>query len=608
MDHALLPGVWGGGVSEGDAQGGSDRVIGGPLVNDAQRELQELWRETFEHEQSASTLEARAHAEDKWRLRRHKHLPLTLEVMLHSMQPLQYGREGQNDGEPELLLMVGYSEEQLALSIAAHVKAGCRKIVPFSTLEAWTSVQSDVVACLFDLGFRRNQDYQFELLQPIEPNDPANVFRKVMGWVRDHPGRRPAIECTGGKKPMDFGSAYAASFYGLPAYYVDFDEYDPQLRRPRPWTCRYHCLSLPDAAFSLATRREVHSLFEARRFAEARVLLKQIIEAPHTQQYWDEKDVQDLVRAEQLIQRCDSWMQLRYDDGSLQDHKLHGYFVQMHKHQEKPRVVVEGLLQRDQAELLREYVVDEYWRLWSLWEKKEFREALIGCVGLVELAIDALLFCSWFDDVHVDEVVLLRMAPEDNRNLPVPEVLGWRGGRIDPRYLLPASHGAKVVLMKKGMRKFEIWPPVHAADITKLNLPRPGPNDPHLEVEVVLKTHLPPLGYAGSQRKMDALWKEYWGNYPNNAWVDARHALVHMRTPAFMDADIETGLKDAIEQVLPRFIRLLFRMATETQVDITDSADPTWVTWLQRDKWSAGNRLPWAGQSAALAKWLRLRV
>jgi hypothetical protein len=361
-------------------------------VDDAQRKLQELWQAIFEHEQSASTLEARARAEDEWRAQRHEHLPLTLEVMLHSTRPLQYGREGQNDGEPELVLMVGYSEEQLALSIAAHVSAGCRKIVPFSTLEAWTSVQSEVVACLSDLGLSPNGDYRFESLQTIEPNDPADVFRKVMDWVRDHTDRRPAIECTGGKKPMDFGSAYAASFYGLPAYYVDFDGYDPQLRRPWPWTCRYHYLSLPDAAFSLATRREVHSLFEARRFAEAQVLLKQIIEAPQTRQYLDEKDVQDLACVEQLIQRCDSWMQLRYDDPSLKDHKLHRYFIEARDSQAKPRDVIEKLLQRDHAELLQEYVVDEYWRLWSLWEKKEFREALIGCVGLVELIIDALFF------------------------------------------------------------------------------------------------------------------------------------------------------------------------------------------------------------------------
>ena len=449
-------------------------VFGGLPVEDAQYKLQELWGSIFEHEQSASTLEERARAEDEWRARRHEHLPLTLEVMLYSAGPLQHGHEGQNDGEPELLLMVGYSEEQLALSIAAHVRAGCRKIVPFSTLEAWASVQSEVVACLYDLGLSLNGDYRFESLQAIEPNNPVDVFRSVMRWVREHPDRQLAVECTGGKKPMDFGAAYAASFYGLPAYYVDFDGYDPRLRRPTPWTCHYHCLSLPDAAFSLATRREVHSLFEARRFGEAKTLLQQIVEAQQTRQYLDEKDVQDLACAEQLIQRCDSWMQLRYDDGSLQDHKLHGYFVQMHKNQEKPRVVVEGLLQRDHAELLREYVVDEYWRLWSLWEKEEFREALIGCVGLVELITDALFFLPWFDSVRIGQVIPQRRVPETTQTLPTESTLGWQGQWIDPRLLPPANYRAKVTLLKSEKRTFNIWARLNKTGTAELTLPRPS--------------------------------------------------------------------------------------------------------------------------------------
>ena len=225
--------------------------LGGLPVDNAKSKLQELWKAIFERRQSASTIESGTVPRTSGVTNDINISPLTLEVMLHSTEPLRYGRGGQNDGEPELLLMVGYSEEQLALSIAAHVRAGCRKIVPFSTLAAWTSVQSEVVACLYDLGLSLSGDYQFDALQPIEPNDPANVFRKVLNWVREHPDRRPAIECTGGKKPMDFGSAYAASFYGLPAYYVDFDGYNPQLRRPWPWTCRYHCLSLPDTAVLL---------------------------------------------------------------------------------------------------------------------------------------------------------------------------------------------------------------------------------------------------------------------------------------------------------------------------------------------------------------------
>ena len=81
-----------------------------------------------------------------------------------------------------------------------------------------------------------------------------------------------------------------------------------------------------------------------------------------------------------------------------------------------------------------------------------------------------------------------------------------------------------------------------------------------------------------------------------------------MRAPAFPDSEAEESIGNAIKQILPRFIELLFRMPTETQVDITGSADPTWVTWLQRDEWKAESRRPWAGQSAALAKWLRLIV
>ena len=526
---------------------------------DNERELKELWENNFSHEQSEFTPEKLVQGEQKWREQRCVHLPLTLNVMLENVASLDYGRRGQADGERVLLLMVGFSEEQLALSIAAHVQRSCKKIVPFSSLTVGAYMQSGIVDCLRDLELIEMEDYCFEPLQEIEPNNPANVFQKIMHWVRDNPDRRPAIECTGGQKPMDSGASYAASFYGLPAYYLDFEKYDRQLRKPKPWTCRYHKLELPDAAFSLSTRSSVRELFKKLRFQEAHELLQEIVNAPLAAKYLEEEDHHDLNLAIDQFLRCNHCIQFRYEEDLLSEHKLHACFKKSRDTKMEPRKIVEELLKRNNQSLLFEYVIDEYWRLYALRDKGEHREAIIGCVGLIELVVDSLFYLPWFD----------RVEKEPPNSLP------------------PEGHQRKKFLF--------LWN--GKADFTRRS-PR-----------IKLKCDPPALKVPVDEEQCTALRANVWDKYASELciWTEARHALAHVRVP-FVPPDT---LNRALNHAAPRFIELLFRMqnmGTAGQVDISQSAEEEWITWWTKEEWKQEKRAPWFNYDQNITKWLRLPI
>jgi hypothetical protein len=348
-------------------------------------DLEGLWEGTFDEYASGSP------AEEEWAHQRSRHLPWTLQVIQDSGVPaLEYRSPGgaeEAEGTRTLLLMAGFSEEQLALCVALHARQAANdgvslRVIPFGEQKAWPQIRPKVGECLGRLD-AAYPDLLPPQCQPVDPNSPADVFQKILGWLRESSGARVAIDSTGGKKPMDAGAAYAASFYGLPAYYLDFDEYHHTLRRPKPHTLRYRKLALPDAAFSLSSRRKVLTHLKDVQLDVARQEASQIRDSARGSGYFAEPDLQDLEELVCLLEKSVAWWRHDYGNAKLGGHGLHPIFSGASNLRDAV-----GKVERD-PKLLFEYALDEYHRMCLLPQGHD-RERVVAAVGLCEFIVRGL--------------------------------------------------------------------------------------------------------------------------------------------------------------------------------------------------------------------------
>lgn len=558
--------------------------------------LKDIWKRCFP-DQARIHADARVQAEAEWSSQRPRHLPCTRNVLLGSLEAnLRFGSDQRTEGEPTLLLMVGYSPEQLALVIATQVARGCKKVVPFTGHGVWNAVQPEVVDCLRILDI---DDHV--LVDPVEvdPSSPADVFRRIVAWIRQHPESRCALDCTGGKKPMDSGAARAASFYGLPAYYLDFDGYDPVLRRPRPWTCRYRELPLPDDVFGLANRTRVLEAFRNGRYAEADQVLDEVFRHAQATGLFDDTDLTDLHHAKNMVAQAASWMNLRYDE--IPGHPLADIFRQAE--QEEPRGLVAHLLDRSRFDELSVYLADEYWRLGLLCDAGQKREALVGYVGLAELAVDGMFRAPWFSAVRVASATALEWSGVAD-DLPLPDLISWKGRPFPLECLPPSSFSSKIRLLRRGTATFEVWA-WKTQEGADLRAPPPGWNDPRLvtRLDVTLDSDTPPpLGNLSN-----SIWKQYFGDFPQGGWSHLRHALVHLRAPLLSREAVEE-VERARDVFVPHLIEVLRRLHLGERIARADIEQPDWLGWLRTPPWRREDRLPWCSRVSDLERWLRLGV
>lgn len=589
-------------------------AVSDPRVERVQRELRDLWLRCFTPD-ARHDPDARARGEEQWRAQRPEHLPRTLEVMgRHQPLEIRYGRRDQADqeGEPTLLLMAGYSPEQISLVIAAHARAGCAEVVPFTGAGVWAGIHEEVAACL--------QQLRVELglvAAPVEvdPSDPADVFRKLVRWIRDRPPARCAIDCTGGKTPMDSGAAHAASFYGLPAYYLDFGDYDPQLRRPLPWTCAYQPLALPEVAFSLNARRRAFEMFRAGRFGEAHAAVQELLHADRESGFFESTERSELHLAERLTARATAWRSLSYPD--LPEHPLHNALSRATE--VEPRALVEEFLAAERFDDLFCYLADEYWRLCLLHNAGEVREALVGLVGVAELTVDRLLREPWFDDVRI-----LSSRPIEWLDLAddpaLPDLGAWIGTQLPVGCVPPGAFGAKVKLLRHGRTTFQLWGRPSEAGAS-LGDPPPSFGEPRLSarVEVALpngtdseaalswsrdsegaSTRAPLRGLSNRE------WGQQFGAFPHGGWVQNRHALAHLRAPLLLASAVEQ-VRAAQRTFVPRLMEVLRRVHEGEDLDWDHVQEPGWIRWQAREPWRREDRAPWEESEADFARWLWLR-
>jgi len=120
----------------------------------------------------------------------------------------------------------------------------------------------------WDVEFPGETGYQG---YPVEDN-PDAVFQKLVEVLKDE--QDVVIDVTGGKKSMVSGAYMYAAYAGTRISYVDFDEYDPEYRRPYGYTCKIgDGLSNPYEAFALREWERVRSLYERYQFREAKQIL-----------------------------------------------------------------------------------------------------------------------------------------------------------------------------------------------------------------------------------------------------------------------------------------------------------------------------------------------
>lgn len=541
---------------------------------------------------------------DYWSRRRKDHLPLTLEVLREAgaAETLRYGRGGTfqhatdplSDSAPRVLLLVaGYSEEQLALCIATHVRfGGCQQVVPITTRECWRLVRETVHQSLHDL-----QVYEVDLpAKPLEvvANDPADIFRKINGWLRANPQAAPAIDATGGQKPMDAGALQVAAYHDVPAYYLDFAEYDREARRPKPYSCVYRPLPVPDRSFSLRTREQIREAFRGRNFDRAARLTDEMLAPADGTFQLSEGSHEQFERARDLCRQCDDWMQVKYAAKVVADLRAYAENLQA---------------DRTQRTRLLEYVVDEYWRLESQFrEAGNPRDALLGAAGLAELVIDSLFRFPWFDTVTVTAIGEREWVKRDEpTERPTDEQLQWVGQPLPLGRLPPGSLGSKIKLLKKGKSDFTVWA-------------LPSGNSAVLDFEGRLEEKSARLeatvecaGKSPLQAQSNRVWEQVWDGaigVPNGKWYQVRHALVHVRVPYPQDL---VDLDHVFDESLSRLIELLFRLVDHEQDGTTasiDLAEPReqFVRWKSREngRWSRERRVPWHDREAELAQWLEL--
>jgi hypothetical protein len=606
------------------------------------------------------------------------HLPVSLALLRtrfeqppdRSLAPavrLQYGRTSDPSsgvaagGWPVLLLMAGFSIEQLVLCIAFHYRVGAvRRVVPFAGQLAgggtsWGNEHnSRVLSGLQTLGItagNANAAAGADFLTidrpiPVDASSPARVFQKILAWSRaaENADCRGALDVTGGQKPMDSGASYAAMYLGWPAYYLDFTVYDRQLRRPKPHSLRYAELLLPSSAFSLDARKFIVELFERCRFGRA-LHYVEALERAASKSFLDQADCEDVAKAKTLISISDAWLRADYFDELMQAGagSLCGYFrgpltgPTGTRRENAPAGKPEhGFREPDLREKLRRlmdapdtevgqaplltYAIDEYWRIKSTYDASlDCRECLVATHGLAEVLVDGLLHMKALALTVTDVfgVVLYprdEMPPEVQDRSQVAPLL--KGLPVPVRRLPPAAGGDKRKVLLTGTGKFELRVPcgnAFTADRPACQLIARIPECLASDQEsgrddfIELDTSLTLCGFGGRPlvtnsaggKLSSKLRDACWGVYK---WSELRNLTAHWRAP--LGEDFHDLVRHALQDWLPRYVGLYARAALRGTSGQGHSDEECLSEG--RKQIGEGSCRPWHNKAPELRRWLRL--
>jgi hypothetical protein len=321
-----------------------------------------------------------------------------------------------------LVLLVGFSLEPLLQSVCVYQP---RKVIlllnkagyPGKAHEEWHVFASHVTEAIMRLVERGLLKQQPEFPDkggkqgfPVE-DSPDAVFRTLVDVLHDETD--VVIDVTGGKKSMAAGAYLYAAYAGARISYVDFEEYDPEYRRPYGYSCKIGELANPYEEFALREWELVRNLYERYQFREARELLTQTVQSQMIRVLPDSKDPLDRLVA--ILEYYEYW-----DSGDFRKAKR-SQAAQWMDPQKQPSAVVElgdqwfeisgsNFSQRPQRfygdlPALQVYVRDELARIQRLIDYKEdYRSAFLRAGGVNEI-------------VMLARVVVLVSNPKDRDDL-----------------------------------------------------------------------------------------------------------------------------------------------------------------------------------------------
>jgi len=349
-------------------------VHGGAMT--AAIQLQHLWRERHRNYEAQSSA---------WDDSRATHIPLTAQIIAERASSDEMDSPYPSD-TGTLLITVGFSPDQVALGINQHVTHWkCLKVLAFAPTATWNDVQARVleVLSLCSRDWTSTRFTDIVTLQPLDnESDPSAVFAAMAQSCRSLVGGI-AIDCTGGKKPVVSAAAHVASYFGFPAYYLDFDNYDPRLRRPLPWTNRYRRLMTPDGRLMLENRRAIVTRFEEGRFDEALHGIDDLLAGIAAELQSEQGSFQ---AARLKVVAAANWLNARYCDagGPLAQVFPQNPVIDPNEAQK----LADTLLSN--GEHLLEFLADEFWRLELFHGVGDYRAVVVRHAGIVELLIEHL--------------------------------------------------------------------------------------------------------------------------------------------------------------------------------------------------------------------------
>jgi len=146
-----------------------------------------------------------------------------------------------------LISLVGFSPEpvmhtictlkptsKIYLICSEGTRRFCKNSVEFKTfVEDFVKenqLKLDKVEDLNSIGYKNgNIDVISRAVDSILPDEISKIVEEI---ISENKGKRVAIDITGGKKTMLASAFTITSLYSIPAYYVDFQEYDNDVGKP----------------------------------------------------------------------------------------------------------------------------------------------------------------------------------------------------------------------------------------------------------------------------------------------------------------------------------------------------------------------------------------
>ncbi len=489
-------------------------------------------------------------AQKRWEGLRGKHIPATAAVLadrLKQGKPIEYATTAGTDSRRStvehtvprrLVLCTGFSEEQLALSIAVHAmqSGGTLEVVPFGTRPSWTDACSRVRTMLRAVETALSTVFKMpNIVDQVEVKDGADqalIFLRLLKWARELTDVRSlAIDVTGGQKPMHGAASMFAMYYGIPSYYLDFGEYDSKLRRPKPWTCSYREQVMPEAALSLQSRQRICNAVERRDFAAAEVLVTELVDQSNGKlaDYFEKADKTAIALAQASIGHCRAFAEQRYSDlpdchTSLKNWAQNSKTLQL---SERMNSLVKN------TEAVTEFLVDDWWRLKSLEDTDRFDEEIVGRSAFLELAVSALLVVAAKDGIEVQS-----LTPKEQGSAPYTQgEQSLVSKTLDAALAvgLGANTPERIKLIYGAPRRvsFDVTtePSALIIEPNQVLTFDHGSGRRSISLKVVLKPGL--VAYCNPLKKINA----------RADWVQFRHQIVHMR--GSLSADDRDSLPDA---------------------------------------------------------------